>query len=294
VTDPEDGGTGQSEQVRRFYQRNADRFERFGQGGTSLHRAVWAPGVTSRRAAFHHVDELVLRAVPPVQHPLVVDLGCGVGASLLYLAARLDLRGEGITISANQVARATALIAAAGAGDRAGAGARARVRCRQGDFLHPPADLRGADLAFSIEAFVHGSDPAAYFRAAADLLRPGGTLVICDDFLARSDPLSPRHARWLQDFRLGWRVGSLITAECGRELARDAGFSPVEDLDLTPYLELRRPRDRAVGLLMALTRPMPIAGEYWRSLAGGDALQHALGSGALHYRFLRFERSPGG
>ena len=72
--------------------------------------------------------------------------------------------------SARRRSRSAAdLVAAAGLGDR--------VRVREGDFLAPPADLAGADLVFSVEAFVHGPDPAAYFRAAAGLLRPGGLLV---------------------------------------------------------------------------------------------------------------------
>ena len=62
---------------------------------------------------------------------------------------------------------------------------------REGDFLAPPDDLTGADLVFSIEAFVHGPDPAAYFRAAAGLLRPGGLLALCDDLLTPAGVAAP-------------------------------------------------------------------------------------------------------
>ena len=105
-----------------------------------------------------------MRALPPgVARPAVVDLGCGLGASLLYLAGRADLTGEGITISPLQAVRATRRIAEAGLADR--------VRCREGDYLAVPDDLAGtADLAFSIEAFVHGPDPGGYFRQAARVL----------------------------------------------------------------------------------------------------------------------------
>ena len=173
---PPDDRPVQVEGVRRFYDRNTARFRRLGEGGASIHRAVWAPGVSTRAAAFHHVDDVVLSLLADEPAPRVVDLGCGVGGSLVHLAARrADLVGEGITISPAQVAAAATLIARAGLA--------ARVRVREGDFVAPPADLAGADLALSIEAFVHGPDPAAYFRAAAGLLRPGGLLVVCDDVL---------------------------------------------------------------------------------------------------------------
>ena len=282
---PEPDAARHAERVRRYYDNNAARFERYGQGDASIHRAVWGPGVDNRAAAFHYVDALLLQALPGGStRPKVVDLGCGVGASLLYLASQIDLVGEGITISPTQAERAAQLICAAGA--------VTRVRCREGNYLEPPADLRGADLAFSIEAFLHGSDPARYFQEAAGLLRPGGRLVVCDDFLTPRATRPPvAAARWMDDFRRGWRVGSLVTVEEASSLAAPAGLQLVQDLDLTPHLELRRPRDRFISLLVTLARPLNLRGDYWHSLVGGDALQRALAAGFLAYRFLVFETS---
>ena len=134
----------------------------------------------------------------------------------------------------------------------------------------PPADLAGADLVLSIEAFVHGSDPAAYFRAAAGLLRAGGLLVVCDDVLTALGAWpSAQGAAQLAAFRSGWRIASLLTVEQVLALAEAAGLEPVRDDDLTPYLDLRRPRDRALAVLVAAARPLPLRGEYWASLVGG-------------------------
>jgi cyclopropane fatty-acyl-phospholipid synthase-like methyltransferase len=275
---------GHAQGVRRYYDKNATVFERLGQGGASIHRAVWAPGVTTRAAAMHHVDELLLGMLDG-DRPTVVDLGCGLGASLLYLAERVDIVGEGITISPRQAARASELVAAAGAGDR--------VRCREGNYLAVPADLAAtADLTFSIEAFVHSPDADGYFREAARTLRPGGRLVVCDDFLASSEPpASARGARWLAEFRSGWHVGSLLTVAQVSAIAAGHGLHLVRDQDLTPYLELRRPRDRVITALVALGRPLRPGNEYWLSLLGGNALQLALTHGLLHYRFLEFRRA---
>ena len=277
---------GHTELVRRYYDNNTGVFDRLGRAGGSIHRAVWGPGVSTRAEAFHYVDDLVQRALPAgVARPAVVDLGCGLGASLLYLAGRSDMTGEGITISPLQAERATRRIAEVGAADR--------VRCREGNYLSLPRDLAGtADLAFSIEAFAHGPDASGYFREAARTLRPGGRLVVCDDFRAGSaTSTTPRAARRLAQFRTGWRVGSLLTVEQVRTLAAAHGLTLVGDLDLTPHLELRRPRDRWINLLVAAGRPLRLPGDYWQSLLGGDALQWCLVHGALQYRVLQFERA---
>jgi SAM-dependent methyltransferase len=281
-----DGQDGHTELVRRYYDNNTAVFDRLGRGGGSIHRAVWGPGVSTRPEAFHYVDELILGNLPPdVARPAVVDLGCGLGASLLYLASRTDMTGEGITISPLQAERATRRIADMGAAER--------IRCREGNYLSVPHDLAGAaDLAFSIEAFVHGPDASGYFREAARTLRPGGRLIVCDDFLAAgATSATPRAARRLDQFRTGWRAGSLLTIEHVRTLAAAHGLTLVSDLDLTPHLELRRPRDRWISVLVTAGRPLRIPGEYWQSLVGGDALQWCLTEGALQYRVLRFDRA---
>jgi cyclopropane fatty-acyl-phospholipid synthase-like methyltransferase len=281
---PDEDGAGQVERVKRFYDRNTARFQRLGEGGASIHRAVWAPGVATLEQAFHHVDEVVLALVADDEAPRVVDLGCGVGGSLIYLASRRpDLVGEGVTISPAQADVAATLVAEAGLSDR--------VRVREGDFLAPPADLAGADLAFSVEAFVHGPDPGAYFDRAAGLLRPGGLLVVCDDVLTPSGAAAPpSEARRIEEFRAGWRIGSLLTVDEAAAHATRAGLTLVRDDDLTPYLELRRPRDRWIARLVKATRPLRLRGEYWSSLAGGDALQHCLSTGLVSYRLLVFSR----
>lgn len=281
---PADSAACHTDGVRAYYDDNSARFERLGQGGASIHRAVWAPGISTRQAAFHHVDEIILGELAEVPGaPTVVDLGCGLGASLMYLAQRRDLRGEGITISPRQAARAAELIA--------GANLKGQVRCRQGDFLALPADLGEAQLAFAIESSVHSPDGAGFFREAARVLRPGGKLVVCDDFLAATGgPLSGTQQRWVEDFRQGWRVGSLVSVAEARALGQAVGLELVRDRDLTPYLELDRPRDRWIRLLVGALRPFRPRSEYWRALLGGDALQRALKGGVLQYRVLTFQR----
>lgn len=144
--------------IRRYYDRNTSTFVTFGQGGNvgAIHRAVWGPGVANRRQAFRYVEDqiaTVIRRLPaPPDGWHVVDLGCGVGASLCYLAEQLPIRGSGITLSATQAALAERRVAQAGLSDR--------VVCLQGDYGDLPDDLAPADLAMAIESFAHAPDPA--------------------------------------------------------------------------------------------------------------------------------------
>jgi hypothetical protein len=59
----------------------------------------------------------------------------------------------------------------------------------------------------------------------------------------------------------------------------------VTTTDLSPYLELRRTRDRAIGVLLSLT-----PARFLSHLRGGRALQTCLERGWIRYEFAQFRR----
>ena len=273
--------------VRRYYDRNTGRFVARGEGGAvgALHRAVWGPGVGDAEAAFHHVEDrllALLRDLPAANRPIhVVDLGCGVGGSLCHIAARLPVRGTGLTLSPVQVRHAERRIREAGLSDR--------VRCLEADYCAPPPDLAPADLAYAVESLVHGPDPARFFATGTRLVRPGGLLAVCDDFLRPGRPPAARRA--VARFRRGWHLNTLLHARELRALAAEAGFEHVSTDDLTPYLRLRRPRDRAAALFVAACGWLPLDRTPFGHLVGGTALQTCLARGWIGYDLAVFRRT---
>lgn len=276
--------------VRRFYDRSTPGFTRFGQGGPTgtIHRAVWGDGVTTRDQAFHFVEAQIAGHVRSPDStggtPHIVDLGCGVGGSVCYLAARLPVRATGVTLSPVQADHARIRIAREGLADR--------VRVQVADYCDLPPDLGPADLAYAIESFVHGPDPARFFTECQRLITPGGRLVICDDFRRPTD--DPAAAAVLDRYRRGWHVHSLLTPEELHACAADAGFAHVSTLELTPHLELDRPRDLAIKAFVTLFDWLPLHRTMWGHLTGGDALQTALRRGWLKYDLVVFERQVDG
>ena len=270
-------------QVRRYYDEQTRAFVAYGQGGGegAIHRAIWGPGVTTREQSFHYIEDRVLEWLPALgAAPHVLDLGCGIGGSLCYMAERLALRGTGITLSPVQAQLATEHIRARGLSDR--------VTCVEGDYTQLPPGIEIADLAFAIESFVHGPAPARFFAEAARVIRPGGLLVICDDL--RRETADPNAGRALDRFVRGWHINSLLTRDALHQLARDAGFEHEETTDLTPWLELGRPRDRLVAALVAMFGWLPLEESRFGMLAGGSALQTCLRRGWIGYDLVRFRR----
>jgi len=221
------------------------------------------------------------------QPALVVDLGCGVGGTVLSLARRFpNTRFHGVTVSERQVEVARRL-----AVER---GLQGRVAFEEDDFvalrLNEPADA-----AIAIESFVHGDDPERFFAAASANLRNGGLLLLVDDFLSMpEEELGERVRRIVRDFRAGWHLPSLTTTDALRTVATGAGLELVKDVDLTELIRPGRLRDRVLAVLSPVFRGMGLAEvPFFGNMIGGNALQIGIREGFLQYRFQVWRKRPG-
>ncbi|OFW00625.1 MAG: hypothetical protein A3I61_12685 [Acidobacteria bacterium RIFCSPLOWO2_02_FULL_68_18] len=278
-----------TEDIRRYYDRHTRAFLRYGQGGGAgvIHRAVWGPGVTTRAQAFHYVDELIAGLARSLLSaslaPLhLVDLGCGVGATLCYLAERLPASlGTGVTLSPLQARLAAERIRAAGLADR--------VACIEADYTSLPAGIPAADLAYAIESFVHGPSAERFFAECRVLVRPGGLLIVADDF--RRPVAGAEAARAVDRFRRGWHVNTLLEGTELGAVAERAGFEHESTTDLTSMLETGRRRDRAIDVLATVLQWLPVGSGRFDHLIGGSALQQCLARGWIGYDFAVFRRA---
>jgi cyclopropane fatty-acyl-phospholipid synthase-like methyltransferase len=281
------GGTDHLRQVRQYYDHNTGRFLKWGKGESTfnLHGALWSPEVKSLAEAMHYANELVAREIERCPCPVnrVLDLGCGVGGSIFYLARRLSrVRSfTGISLSPLQIDTARQHIPES---------QRNRIQFEEGCFLYLRTDRFRADFSYSIEAFTHCTDPDIFFTVQAGLLPPGGRLAIVDDCLSHEIGLTSRQMRLLGRYRRNWLLPGLRGLTALKSLAEEKGFRLIKDQNLTPYLRLGRPRDRAISWLVKFLGPLMARDTYLRSLLGGDARQKCYLEGLIHYRLLVFEK----
>jgi|SRR5579863_3650864 len=116
-----------------------------------------------------------------VAEPQLLDLGCGLGATLRSFARRLpNAKLFGVTRVPWQVEQARALNEAAGCSQR--------ICLIEGDYedtsLLPQSSYDGV-YALESSCHAHGADKGALLQQAYRLLRAGGRLVVADGFLAR-------------------------------------------------------------------------------------------------------------
>lgn len=275
-----------ADEIAAYYNKNTRHFLSLGGSGgvAAIHRAIWAPGVTDRAAAFNYLNQRVADALVPCLRDdtaltTVLDLGCGVGGTSTWLAEDLGIDVTGVTISSAQQQQAN---------DRAATlGLSQQCRFLHGDFAAMPA-LAPVDAAFAIESFVHASDAETFFEMSARHIKPGGRLIVCDDFLA-SEPDDPKARFWVNRFRQGWQINNLVTSKQATTAAAQAGFVLIKEEDLSAFTRSFNPL--VLTLISQLTR-LPVPWPYWQNLAGGTALQICLKQGWTRYQILVWEKQP--
>ena len=120
-----------------------------------------------------------------IAQPQLLDLGCGLGATLRSFARRLsNAKLLGITPVPWQVEHARAMNERAGCGER--------VCVMEGDYEGTNLPSARYDGVYALESscHAHGADKGVVLREAHRLLRTGGRLVVADGFLASGNFVS--------------------------------------------------------------------------------------------------------
>ncbi len=271
--------------VSTYYDKNTGKFLWFGENKNTqnIHQALWAEGINTVEEAVNYANQLIVDEIKKIESNALqlLDLGCGVGSTLLYIAQQLrdDDSITGITISEKQAQIGNQNI------ERLGASKRCKIV--KGSFQNLSFLGQNIDLAYAIEAFVHSPDASVFLQQISSKLTIGGQLILIDDFLAEG--VSPEHPT-VKDFCDGWVLGSLLAIDQVEKMSKKEGIHLVKKIDLTDYLDKRRPRDTFIRILTKTLGPLMEKSHYLHSLKGGDARQECIRTGLAKYQFLVFEK----
>jgi len=278
--------------IRAYYDRNTQLFLRFGSRKEvqTIHRALWLDGVANLQQALNAANALILAQAQYLFNGRetlgIADMGCGVGATLLYLLTDLepDAYGVGLTISPLQ----------AQIGGRIFRMRKIHGLIVEADFQRLPL-TDGFHLAYAVESFVHAFEPERFMAEAARILhgavdgKPGGRLILIDDFSGAA-PADQGREKWLDLYRRGWYIKNLISQDDLVAMAARFELRLVENRLLTPYLRLRVIPDLPAQILENIFLPFWGLHPIVPSMLGSMALQKCLQNGLVEYRWMVFEK----
>lgn len=156
---------------------------------------------------------------------LILDLGCGLGATMRSLVRSWGNRNiMGVTVVPWQVQQAAEL----------NAGFEPFLRVRQESYLNLPLDSGSAAAAYALEShcYAHGPDKGDFYRELFRVLKPGARFVVVDGFTMRASR-SPLFKGLLREISRGWAVDCFPHMPAVWEGLHGLGFDDLQRFDFS-------------------------------------------------------------
>jgi tocopherol O-methyltransferase len=235
--------------VERYYEESWLDTRVLWQGGRHLgiHLGYWEAGVRSHSASVLAMNRAMADRAMVRRGERVLDAGCGVGGSAIWLARELAAKVTAIDISAAQVDRARRYARRRGVD--------ALVDVRRLDAAATSLPSESFDVAWAQESLCHAADKEAFLVELARVLRPGGRLIIEDAFL-RSAANEQAARRQLDSWCSGLALPGLLS---GDELIDAAGRAGLVEVELEDVTEAVRPSVARMRLLVGVCAPFASA-----------------------------------
>jgi tocopherol O-methyltransferase len=214
----------------------------------SAHAGIWEKGVRTHREAHQVHNRLLAERAEITGRHRVLDAGCGMGGSALFLAETYGAHVDGISLSSVQLREA-------------GHAAAQRhlehlVTFSQQDYTSTNFEPDSFDVVWAFESVCHAVNKRDFIAEAFRVLRPGGRLVMADYF-RRSRSWSAEDEKYFHLAVDGSAVYDLDTPEEFFNSMQEIGFQDINFEDRTEQIE---PSLRKLYYFAILTLPIAWVG----------------------------------
>lgn len=192
--------------------------------GRNMHYGYWEKGIKTQREASEKFNDVMVGLAKIREEDYVLDAGCGVGGSSIYLAKNRGCKVTGITICPNQVK--LAYINA----DKEGVAHLTNFF--EMDYLQTGFKEKTFDVVWGLESICYAESKEKFIKEASRLLKDNGRVIVADGFASKESYLG--REKWLMQRWLdGWVVNFLNTPSQFKEFALNSGFRRVEYYNVT-------------------------------------------------------------
>ncbi len=217
----------QLQKVKEYYKECDESYQHWGgEEIYSMHHGFWGENTKTHIESMVNMNRVLAEKLKIKPGDKILDAGCGVGASAIWLAKNYDVEVTGITISELQCEKANTFAKKEGLSDR--------VTFYVRDFQNPDFKDESFNIVWILESLCHGEDKGKFTQEAYRLLKKKGRLIAAEYWLVRSYPKLNKLEKWLVDRWLsGWRLPNLWTAQEFKNYAEKTGLQNVGIIDIT-------------------------------------------------------------
>lgn len=221
-----------NQRIQEFYDASSGLWEQT--WGEHMHHGYYGADGTQkkerRQAQIDLIEELLLWAGIQ-QAENILDVGCGIGGSTLYLAEKFRATATGITLSPVQANRATQRAQTAGLAPVANASPSAQFLVA--DALNMPFADNSFDFIWSLESGEHMPTKEKFLQECYRVLKPGGTFLFVTWCHRPTDqhPLTADEQKHLADIYRVYCLPYVVSLPEYETMARSLSFQNIRTAD---------------------------------------------------------------
>ena len=202
-------------------------------GNLAVHFGYYEEQIQTHGEALENLNRVLASHAGIRPGERVLDAGCGIGGSAIWLAENCGAEVVGIAPVQSQLTRAYESVARRDVGDK--------VHLVRGDYANTSFADETFDVVWAMESLCHAPSKQQVYKEFFRILKPGGRLVIAE-YMRTARPLDEANERLVHDWLSSWAIPDIDTASEHEESAASTGFEEIVNRDVTANVErsLRR------------------------------------------------------
>lgn len=192
--------------------------------GKSLHYGLWFKDTKNFIQALENTNKYLSQLAKIKSNDKILDAGCGVGGSAIFIAKNYDANVTGITLSQKQVDKAKQ--------NAKDAKVENLVNFEKRNYCSTDYTSESFDVVWSIESVSSANDKFDFIKEAYRLLKAGGRIVLSDYFkieYIQSEKDKINIQKWLN----GWAISDIETPEKFTKMMEEVGFKNIKVIDMS-------------------------------------------------------------
>ena len=190
----------------------------------AIHYGYWDDKVKSFPQSLLRMNEVMVEVANIKSSDVILDAGCGIGGSSIFLAEKIGCNVTGISLSEKQVNKAKELAVKKNV--------ETQVDFKVMNYCATNFPHESFDIVWGCESICYADDKEQFIKEAWRLLKPGGRLVVADGFVTDfKNNDQPTIRSWLD----GWQVNYLESPERFQQFMQSAGFKNISFSDISKF-----------------------------------------------------------
>lgn len=187
--------------IADYYNQTQNHYHKWWRLGKNLavHYGIWDKNTKNFDQALLNTNRVMMEIAKVKEGTRVIDAGCGVGGSGVFLAKNKKAKVTGITLSEKQYEFALATTEKLQLNDL--------LDFHLQDYTTTTFKDGTFDLVWCIESITSASDKYLFAREAFRILKPGGKLIIADYF--RTDKCSKYKGSLMENWQNTWSLAPI-------------------------------------------------------------------------------------